>query len=370
MTFVLIGVSTDYPELVSIGLSGAVLLLTAAGRLCLPLKVSVDRRLRSTRVAEGTTVGCRLSISNTGRRAVSLELVEFLPEGPVMFAIDNLPPGTRQRVHGYDLPCPRRGIHVIPRCWIGRGDPMRLVRRGTRTGSDTILIVHPRVHPLGLAGTRAITGDQRGSAEPVPSGTAFHSVREYVPGDDTRLIHWASTARTGVLTVRHSAVQDVPGHLVVLDPSPDRYPAEAFEDAVRVAASVSAAVLRVGLHLELFLGRRHEGGWSTGVVRPTSEVAALDVLAAAAPAADTTPLRPVAAALAVTGASRAVVVTGRLSADELPAIRHWGSPGLDVLVISIGDTSSRTVRVGHHVSLRTVRTSAGFAMPNAAGTAT
>ena len=40
-------------------------------------------------------------------------------------------------------------------------------------------------------------------SKPWPSGMEFYGMREYVPGDDLRHIHWRTSARTGTLVVKH-----------------------------------------------------------------------------------------------------------------------------------------------------------------------
>jgi uncharacterized protein (DUF58 family) len=75
----------------------------------------------------------------------------------------------------------------------------------------------------------------------------FSSLREYVPGDDPRQIHWRSTARTGVLTVREHVDTTEPTTTVVLDTHPTALGADAFEHAVEFAASVVTILARSGL---------------------------------------------------------------------------------------------------------------------------
>ena len=68
---------------------------------------------------------------------------------------------------------------------------------------DEQVFVHPRtVRPSGaLPGfVRDLEGEE--STRRAASDLSFHTLREYVPGDDRRFIHWKSTARNGTLQVR------------------------------------------------------------------------------------------------------------------------------------------------------------------------
>jgi uncharacterized protein (DUF58 family) len=74
--------------------------------------------------------------------------------------------------------------------------------------------------------------------------SGFVSTREYVAGGDPRLIHWPTTARTGVLMVRQTVEIQWPEFTVVLDTSDAVNTADDFEGAVDVAATLAAQAVR------------------------------------------------------------------------------------------------------------------------------
>ena len=103
------------------------------------------------------------------------------------------------RVHG-----DRRGRHLLGPLRLRLVDPFGLVERSA-VGTDTaVLLVVPRVRPLGAEGP---AGGQGGGGEGSRRTIAVHgeddvSTREYRYGDDLRKVHWRATARTGELMVR------------------------------------------------------------------------------------------------------------------------------------------------------------------------
>jgi uncharacterized protein (DUF58 family) len=84
-------------------------------------------------------------------------------------------------------------------------------------------------------------------SDTAPSGTVtFRALREYVPGDDLRHIHWRSSARLGTLMTRELVDASRPRTTIVLDLRPDVYAGdeEAFELAVDATASIAVAAGR------------------------------------------------------------------------------------------------------------------------------
>ena len=249
---VALGWWADYPELVSLGLTAAGTLLVAVAWLVAAPQLTVVREVRPRRVFAGGAAQATLTVTNVGRRgSPPLTIAETVGGHRTTVAVPALTAGHSCTV-GYPLPVARRGRYVIPPVRLGHSDPLRLLHRGRACGGELVVQVYPRVH---LLATIATGGPQDAEGQTVSSaslgGVAFHSLREYVPGDDWRRIHWGATARAGTVMTRHVVVPDEPRQLVVLDTSCAPYSGSLFEDAVRVAASFCVAAERSGLPLRL-----------------------------------------------------------------------------------------------------------------------
>ncbi len=89
----------------------------------------------------------------------------------------------------------------------------------------------------------------------------FHSLRDYVDGDDLRSVHWKASARSEELKVRQHEAQGVRRCIIVLDRDGDAYPApvtlaeaDVFERAIVAAGSLVLSADRVGLTTRFVTG--------------------------------------------------------------------------------------------------------------------
>ncbi len=150
----------------------------------------------------------------------------------------------------------RRGVVQVGPVTARRTDPLSLLHWDEHWSPTRELLVLPRmvdVESLGLGTIR----DQEGtpSDEISMSDLAFHALREYVPGDDLRHVHWRSSAKAATLQVRQ--YQDTRrSHLsVVIDDNVDSYAdPEDFEIAVSAAASIASRADRDGIDLSMLCG--------------------------------------------------------------------------------------------------------------------
>jgi uncharacterized protein (DUF58 family) len=168
-----------------------------------------------------------------------------------------------------EIPTHRRGVHQIGPWQLERHDPFGLAV-GRRTSDDVgSVIVHPRVVPLaGPYGAMHIVENdavlRRVASDPL---SGFVSLREYVQGDDPRLIHWMTTARMGTLMLREHVELRRPEFTVVLDASADVSTPEGFEEMVDVAASVAVHAIRSGVDVTVRTTSRHHPGHRRSIGR-------------------------------------------------------------------------------------------------------
>jgi uncharacterized protein (DUF58 family) len=249
------GVWLGYPPATAVGFAG---LLAVGGALAWALprpRLSVERVVAPRKVARGDPAKATVTVTNHGRRVrAGLDATDVCGGEPVHFTIAALPAGGQRRV-SYHLPTERRGELQVGPVRLVRADPLGLARRVQEYGEAQTLLVRPRtcfVPMLPAGRAHHLEGPTSATAD---DGTVtFHSLREYVTGDDLRRVHWRYTARTGTLMVRRMVDVSLPHTMVVLDARPAAYPPHAdgsgaaadspFELAVDVAASIALAAAR------------------------------------------------------------------------------------------------------------------------------
>ncbi len=113
---------------------------------------------------------------------------------------------------------------------------------------------------------------RRSASDPL---SGFVSLREYVPGDDPRLIHWPTSARLGTLMLREHVELRRPEFTVVLDAADTVANADDFEEMVDVVASIAVHALRNGVEVRVRTTARE----FPGTFRPmTRDTQVLDLL--------------------------------------------------------------------------------------------
>ncbi|HJQ42318.1 MAG TPA: DUF58 domain-containing protein, partial [Jatrophihabitantaceae bacterium] len=238
----ILGLSLDWLafDLVGLGLLAVVVLGFAT--VARPSRLAISREIQPPRVPKGSPAIAFLTFANRGRRTVPVS-VATQPFGTsrVRTVIPKLRGGERG-TRAYRLPTTRRGIFDVAPVEVTRRDSFELFRLSRRHGHAERIWVYPRLlgfRTLPTGQTRHLEGP---SSDTSPQGNiTFHRLREYLAGDDLRLVHWRSSARAGRLLVKHNVDTSQPYTVVIFDQRPGLYTEESFEQAVDVVASVIVA---------------------------------------------------------------------------------------------------------------------------------
>ncbi len=151
----------------------------------------------------------------------------------------------------YPVATPRRGLVPVGPVVLRRSGLAGLASLAAEVGP----VEHVRVLPRRVPVAALVPGRHRANAGGEASldngGTDLVGLHEYAMGDDLRRLHWATSARSGILVVREDAEPSEPHVCVVLDDRVESYtdpgtPGEQFEEAVELAAALCRAVIEAG----------------------------------------------------------------------------------------------------------------------------
>ncbi|MGO4122724.1 DUF58 domain-containing protein [Arthrobacter sp. YAF16] len=240
------GQAYGWQEAKAAAIAAFVLLVLAVGFILGRSSYGVLLDLARTRVAVGDSAVGSIAVSNTSARPLLPAALE-LPVGAAtaVFHLPRMKPG---QVHEdlFTIPTARRAVIVVGPVRSVRADPLHLLRRQVLWTEPEDLYVHPKT--VALAGSAAgFIRDLEGmpTTDLSSADVSFHALRDYVPGDDRRHIHWKTTARTNKLMVRQFE-ETRRAHLAIsLSTNTDEYASEEeFELAISAAASIGLQAIR------------------------------------------------------------------------------------------------------------------------------
>jgi len=218
---------------------------------------AVKLDLARTRVAVGDNAVGSIAVTNNSPRTVLPSALE-LPVGRAT-ALFHLPRMKAGDTHEdlFTIPTTRRAVITVGPVRSVRSDPLQLLRRQVLWTEPTDLFVHPR--------TTALDGPAAGflkdleglpTTELSSADVSFHALRDYVPGDDRRHIHWKTTARTGKLMVRQFEETRRAHMAVALSVNTDEYERDDdFELAISAAASLGRQAIKEARELSVVTQR-------------------------------------------------------------------------------------------------------------------
>jgi uncharacterized protein (DUF58 family) len=234
------------------------------------LSEQVIRGLRLSLVRPEEVVASRAALFGAmlvnGKRWVSSYsiTIEILRAGrsPRLVYVPRLAPG-EECLFTWEETLPRRGRQRLAGLRVTTLFPFGLFLKAGQIVLDTEVIVYPAIAPvpgriLQVTGAGATTDRRLGR------GSDLYDLREYRWGDDPRLIHWRSSAKTGSLTVRELEAETTRDARIVLEPIGG---GGRLEPGLSEAASLARHLIRSGasvglsgpgVQVSIGSGRAHE----------------------------------------------------------------------------------------------------------------
>jgi len=150
----------------------------------------------------------------------------------------------------------QRGLFTFGPLELRYGDPFGLFPRTLRVGSTNSVVVYPQIRPVGHLDVLSMRaqGDEhvRGRVLDIPPNAT--TIREYVPTDSVKRIHWASSARLGRLVSRSFETREGGDVWIVLDLAQDVHAGEAPESTLEYGVSLAASIADAGLRRGAAIG--------------------------------------------------------------------------------------------------------------------
>ncbi|MGA6827650.1 DUF58 domain-containing protein [Nitrospira sp. NS4] len=168
--------------------------------------------------------------------------------------VRQLMPGA-SRMLPYPLVATKRGRLPLGGVRVGTSFPFGLFLKKAYYPLEGSVVVSPAIVPVedGLLADVIALGQER-SLQRRGHGSDLYNLRQYHTGDDSRNIHWLSTARTSKLMVRETEAEDQRRVTVMLSMIAPRSHDAVFEVAVSMAASLVWELTARGYQIRTVVG--------------------------------------------------------------------------------------------------------------------
>ncbi len=161
----------------------------------------------------------------------------------------------------------RRGLRQLPPMLVRSAFPLGLFERTCILDEQRSVLVLPRIFRLSRRMLDEVEHMGSLTHRWKRDGDEYFALREYVPGDDPRMISWRVSARVGELVVREMDPGTSRAVVIEFDPRvPEDYSWDEFEECVDLAASMASIFLEhehqvslslPGQSIALGLGQNH-----------------------------------------------------------------------------------------------------------------
>ncbi|MEC4890868.1 MAG: DUF58 domain-containing protein [Nitrospira sp.] len=206
---------------------------------------------------EPTTATLVVSNRKTRMPSFSLRLWDVAGEQEIDrgLTVRQLLPGASHLLP-YPLVATKRGRLSLGGVRVGTSFPFGLFLKKAYYPLEGSVIVSPAIQPVEdqlLANVIAL-GHER-SLQRRGHGSELYNLRQYHSGDDSRNIHWLSTARTSKLMVREMEAEDQQRVTLILSTTAPQSHDTLFEEAVSLTASLAWALTARGYQVRMIVGK-------------------------------------------------------------------------------------------------------------------
>lgn len=158
----------------------------------------------------------------------------------------------------HDITCEKRGVYSVGTLAITSGDLFAITQRVAERSLDCRLTVYPRLLPESELPPSAMRwqGELIVRRFIMPDPFLINGIRDYLPGDPLRNVHWGATARMGGrLQVKQFDTTSDPRALIILNVQTTEeqwgelmdYEQPVIEQGIRIAATMAARALSCGV---------------------------------------------------------------------------------------------------------------------------
>jgi uncharacterized protein (DUF58 family) len=205
-----------------------------------------------------TPITAVLVVKNRKSRvpSFSLTLGDLSDDQPVSPSLElhSLPPGA-SRLLSYQLTPTARGRLFLNGIRISTEFPFGLFTKRMFYSMEDIVAVCPELHPINERLFRGLcAAGYEQSVHRRGHGSELYNLRLYQAGDDSRSIHWPTTARTSQLTIRETEAEEQRRAIIHVPTSVPASHDTLFERAVSLAASLVQHLTHHGYSIQLRVG--------------------------------------------------------------------------------------------------------------------
>jgi uncharacterized protein (DUF58 family) len=231
-------------------------------------QVEVNRRLPPALFANEPATAAFVVTNRSSRYPVfSLRIMDTVDDRAVDRAVHFLHLLPRaMTIQSYPLVMARRGLYVLEGIKLFTRFPFGLFVKAAAFPGRSEILVYPEIKalPSVLLKELSVAGQHQALSQR-GQGSALHNLRLYRPGDDSRAIHWKTTARKSLLIVRETEAEDQRRVTIVLQTRILKLHGqseshERFEKAVSLTASLAVLFTAQMYEIRLMVGEQELSG--------------------------------------------------------------------------------------------------------------